>query len=580
MNWKTLVSVLALTATLTACGGGGGSAGTPLYGGGSTSSAGSTSTASALSIALSSATVVDTNTDGVTVTVTATNASGGTVSGTTISYTVTGGIYTQPTTTTGSDGTNAITVKLGADKSNRTITIVASDGTHTATGYLTVTGAKISSTANPSVVAPSASGSVIFRLLDASSNPLTSQSIEIQTSAGGAISGSTDSNGEYTYRFSAPSTSGTLTVTASGAGVTTSQDVLIQSTSTSIPDSGTPTQVTLDVNPTVVSVNTAGSTANSSVVRALFKGAANNPLANVRVKFDLNSDPYSVGGTFSAQQVYTDANGYAVTSYIPGSVPSPTNGVTIRACYATTGDPSAIVCSSGNSQTKTLTVTADAVSVSIGSDENVYVDTDLVYYRRFVVQVVDGAGRALAGVTITPTLDLVNYAKGQYVHGTGGWAIPTPTPPAVGFYSCLNEDLDRNNLITGSGASSEDINHNGQLDPRKADASVAFESAYTSGKTDSNGRVQLRVTYNRSSASWIKYSLNVSGSVSGSEGRATWIEWAQFPASAISGTGAPAFVNSPYGIVVADVTLAADRIMPDGYKFTSGTTLHPCQNPD
>jgi len=574
MNWKTWVAMLAMTTMLVACGGGGGSAGTPLYGGGSTSSTGST--ASALSIALSAATVVDTNTDGVTVTVTATNASGGTVSGTTISYTVTGGIYTQATTTTGSDGTNAITVKLGADKSNRTITIVASDGTHTATGYLTVTGAKISSTANPSVVAPSATGSVIFRLLDASSNPLTSQSIEIQTSAGGAISGSTDSNGQYTYNFQAPSNAGTLTVTASGAGVTASQDVLIQSTSSSIPDSGTPTQVTLDVNPTVVSVNTAGSTANSSVVRALFKGAANNPLANVRVKFDLNGDPYSVGGTFSAQQVYTDANGYAVTSYIPGSVPSPTNGVTIRACYATTGDPSAIVCSSGNSQTKTLTVTADAVSVSIGSDENVYVDTDLVYYRRFVVQVVDGAGRALSGVTITPTLDLVNYRKGSYDNGSGSWKILTPP----GSYVCLNEDLDRNNLITGSGASSEDINHNGSLDPRKADASVAFESAYTSGKTDSNGRVQLRVTYNRSSASWIKYSLNVSGSVSGSEGRASWVEWAPYPASAISSTGAPAFVNSPYGIVAASVTLGANRTMPDGYVFTSGTTLTPCQNPD
>lgn len=573
MNWKNWVSALVATAALAACGGGGGDPGTSLYG--SNSDSGTTSTnASALAISVSSSSIVDTNTDGVTVTVTATDSTGKTVSGTNISYTVTGAIYTQTASTTDTDGTNEITVKLGANKANRTITIVASDGSHTATAYVVVTGAKLSSTANPSVVAPSGSGSVIFRLLDASSNPLGSQAIDIQNSAGGAVSGTTDSNGQYTYNFTAPSSAGTLTITATSGGVTTTQDVSIQSSSSSIPDSGTPTQVTLDVNPTVVSVNSVGSTTNSAVVRALFKGASNNPLANVRVKFDLNGDPLSVGGTFSAQEVYTDSNGYAVTSYIPANVPSPTNGVTIRACYATTGDPSAITCSGSNSLTKTLTVTADAVSVSIGSDENIGTDSPLVYERRFVVQVVDGAGRALAGVTISPTLDLVYYAKGQYARGTA-WGVVAPGP-----YSCVNEDLDRNNLITGSGASSEDINHNGSLDPRKADATVAFESAYSSGKTDSNGRVLLRVSYNRSSASWIKYALNVSGSVSGSEGRASWSEWAPIPASAVSGTGAPAFVFSPYGTAVADVTLGSNRTMPDGFVQSSGATLTPCQNPD
>lgn len=572
MNWKTWLTVLAAAASVAACGGGGGGAGTPLYGG-STGSA-TTTSATALSISLSADSVLDTDTDGVTVTVVATDANGKTVSGTNISYKVTGGTYTQATSTTDSSGENKITVKLGANKANRTITIVATDGTNTATGYLNVTGAKLSSTANPSVVAPGGSGSVIFSLKDASSNALVSQTVEIQTSAGAAVTGTTNASGQYTYSFQAPSTTGTLTVTATAGGVTASQDVLIQSSSTSIPNSGTPTQVTMDVNPTAVTVNSSGSSANSATVRALFKGASNNPLANVRVKFDLAGDPYSVGGTFSAQYVYTDANGYAVTSYIPGTVPSPTNGVTIRACYATTGDPADIVCTPGtNTLTQSITVTADAVSVSIGSDESVYVDKDLVYYRRFVVTVVDGAGVARSGVTITPVLDLVKYAKGSYSKGTS-WTY------ATGPYECVNEDLDRNNQIGGSGASSEDINHNLSLDPRRADASVSFESGYETHKTDSSGHVILRVEYNRSSATWIKYALNVSGTVNGSEGRTSWIEWAPGPTTAYTGTGAPAFVYSPYGTVASDVTLSANRTMADGYVFTSGTTLTPCMNPD
>lgn len=575
MNVKIWISAAAAALALTACGGGGGSAGTPLYN--NASSGGNTSTpsaASSLAIALSASSVLDTDLAGVTATVTATDANGKTVSGVTISYTVSGGIYTQSSAVTDSSGENAIKVKLGSNLANRTITVTASDGTHTATAYLLVTGARISSTANPSVVAPSGSGSVIFRLLDGGSNNLASQAIEIRTSAGDSVSGTTNASGQYTYNFQAPSTAQTLTVTATGAGVSASQDVLIQSSSASIPNATTPTQATLDANPTVVSVNSAGSTANSATVRALFKGASNNPIANVRVKFDLAGDVNSVGGTFSVSEVYTDALGYATTSYIPGSTPSPTNGVTIRACYATTGDPASVTCSSSNVLTKTMTVIADAVSLSIGSDEKVYTDTDLIYYRRFVVQVVDGSGHARSGVLISPQLDLVRYAKGAFAKGSSGWAT-------TGFYSCNNEDLDRNGLLAGGGtAGSEDANHNQVLEPRMADAAWSYETGYTDGKTDANGRLNLRVVYNRTSAGWIKYALNVSGLVNGSEGRTSFGEWAPYPVDALSGTGAPAFVTSPYGTRTTDLVLSSDRTMGDGYVFLSGSTLTPCQNPD
>jgi hypothetical protein len=56
----------------------------------------------------------------------------------------------------------------------------------------------------------------------------------------------------------------------------------------------------------------------------------------VRVRFDLNwrSEQHRRAILDRRQHViYSDANGDATTAYIPGSKASPTNGVTIRACY-------------------------------------------------------------------------------------------------------------------------------------------------------------------------------------------------------------------------------------------------------
>ena len=563
MNWKNWLVSIASAGLLAACGGGGSDAGTSPF---DPDSGGGSSTAASLLIELNKTSVANTDTAGVIATVTAVDSTGKTLPEIAITYTVTGGIYTQTTNVTDENGDNEALVKLGANKANRTITIRATDGSKTATAYLTVTGAKLSSTASPAVVAPSASGSVIFRLQDAASDAMANQEVEIVTSTGATATGVTNSSGEYAYTFTAPSTTGTMTVTATAAGVTTTQDVLIQSSSSSIPDAGVIAEKSMDINPTVVSVNTVGSTSNAATVRVLFRGSLNNALPNVRVKFDLADDPNSVGGTFSVNEVYTDANGYATTSYIPGTKPSPTNGVIIRACYATTGAPAAVVCGGSNVVSSTLTVTSEAVSVAIGSDENVYTDQALVYYRRFVVQVVDAAGRAMPGVTITPQVDLLNYAKGLFF-GDGYESRLA--------YQCVNEDLNRNATLDLS----EDVNHDLTLSPRKADVAVSIETVGTGGKTDANGRIILRVTYPRSTASWVKYALNVAGSVDGSEGRASWIEWAPYPATALSGSGAPAFVRSPYGVVTEDVTLTAGKGLPDGTSYGTDQILTPCQNP-
>ena len=53
------------------------------------------------------------------------------------------------------------------------------------------------------------------------------------------------------------------------------------------------------------------------------------------MRFDLNGDANSIGGTLAAGSniVYSDAQGVAITNYSPGERSSPTNGLTVRACW-------------------------------------------------------------------------------------------------------------------------------------------------------------------------------------------------------------------------------------------------------
>lgn len=573
MKLKLVAVFLVSSVLLSACGGGGSKAGTSVFSPGTT---GTTATAAAVNVVLSDTKFNNGDTTGTVVaTATAVDSSGKALPDVKINFNVTGGIYTQTSGVTDANGQNVANIKLGSDKSNRTITVVASDGVNSDRAYISVIGAKVSSVANPAVVAPNTAGAVTFTLKDSNSVALANQRVEVQTTGGlPAATGTTDVNGEYVYSYTAPATAGTVTVTASSLGVVTTQDVLIQSSSSSIPTVTSSIAGSIEINPSVVSVNPAGSSVNKAIVRAKFiDPVTNQALKNVRVKFDLDRDVFSVGGTFTASEVYSDAEGYAVTSYVPGTVPSPSGGLTIRACYVGSGDASA-ACSTGGFQTmtKTMTVVSSSVSVTVGTDENIYVDEDLVYYRRFVVQVVDGSGFAKANVTITPQLDLIRYAKGSYAIGTvvgvgTRWGRNT-------YFECVNEDTNRNNFLE----TTEDINHSGALEPRRADAAVSYEG--TGRATDVNGRIILRVTYPRSVATWAEMQLTVTGSVDGSEGRAVKTEVLPAPADAFTTvTSSPAFTNSPYGTDAAAVTFPTGTVWPDGSVLSAGASVLPCQNP-
>jgi hypothetical protein len=573
--FRTAAALVASVA-LVSCGGGGGSSGTSLFGNGSGGNNGSGGTgdpsqpvAADISLALSATSVNNSGSKTVLATVTAVDAARNALAAVPVTISVDNNAVAQVAgSATGTDGTLAATVGIGADRSNRLVTVTATSGSIVRTASFQVTGAQLSSTLIPAVVAPGSAGNKIqYRLVDVNANAMASQPITISAAGLADVTGSTDNTGSFEYDYTAPQTAGNLDVTAVSGGVTLISTVLVQSSGGgAIPPAVGPIQSpSVSANPSVVSVNSATSN-NRSDIRALFLGAGNAPVKNVRVRFEL-PDPNNIGGTLSTQSstVYTDVNGVATTAYIPGSRSSPTDGVIVRACYSTT-DFAQGSCPS--SVQTTLTVVSEALAVTIGTDNTI---TDgsggLTYVKKFVVLVVDSSGQAKPDVQLSTSIDLLDYIKGFY-DGPGGWnrkapsaTNPTPVAGSIGFTgaTCPNEDINRNGVLEAG----EDINGNAQLDPRKSDVAISFVG---SGVTSANGTAVLQIEYPKNVATWLDYRILVSASgVSGTEGRASWAGRLPADAGSFTATTPPAFVFSPYGTGAVD---------------SNGDTVFDCRDKD
>jgi hypothetical protein len=575
-KFAKIAASLAALLIVAGCGGGGKDAGACLYG---TACSGASSTTASAAVARVtvelSSTKMDNGDDAafVNATVTAVDSSNKTLSGIPVSISVDGAVFTASDVT---DANGKVVAKItrGADKSNRSVTVSAKSGSLSDAKSFSVVGTKILATPTNVLVSPSTAGSVTFTLKDSSNGVLAFQPIEVEGTAGlPPVKGTTDPNGEFVYSFTAPATNGTVTITASSLGVVASQDIQVQSTSTVIPSVTSPITASIEVNPSVVSVNAAGSSANKALVRVFFKDSTTNKaLPNVRVKFDLADGAESVGGTFTAPDTYSDATGYATTSYVPGALASPTGGLTIRACYASTGASAAACTTAGSRSTsKAITVKASSVSVTLGTDDKIGVDVPLMYYKRWVVQVVDAAGFPMPNVEVTPQVDPIRYAKGYYTAGATTWTL-------AGGFECSTEDANGNSFLD----TDEDKNFNGTIEPRRADIAIDYEDSTLGRKTDAGGRIILRVYYPQSVASWATVKLSVTAQVDGSEGRAVKVFELPVLASALQNVSvSPAFMDSPYGLAFANVVVpAGGRVMPDGTPKAAGTTLTPCENPD
>lgn len=543
------IASFMLVSLLAACGGGGGSAGT--------TNASSTVSVSDLILTVSAATLANTGTASVLVTATALDASRNTLASVPVTLSADGGAVLSAVTgkTTDASGTVSATLGIGGNQANRVLTVTAVSAGITKIATVQVTGAKITATSSAPVVAPSGAGSVRYKVVDGAGNPMVNQVVDVVATGftPPQANGTTDASGVFVFNFTAPSAVGNYTITTNVAGNSDVQTIIVQ------PGTLVPTvtarilAASVSANPSVVAVNLTGSTSSQSEIRALFLGSNNQPIQNVRARFDLSGDANSIGGTFSTGNgiLYSDSNGVVTTAYSPGTRSSPTDGVTVRVCYGISdSDPNLNPLTCAISQKVTLTVVAEPLGVTIGTDEKIIVDRNdgLVYVKKFVVSVSDAAGVAKADVNLVASVDLTNYRKGQYrvlttTSGGTAWFKASPTGVFGDSAVCLNEDTNRNGVLENG----EDTNNDGVLWPRKPDVTIRLLSP----KTAADGTAQLEITYAKDHGSWVDALITVSASgVSGSEGRATYfVSPVPVDAPSLAKTdSSPAFQFSPYGV--------------------------------
>lgn len=471
--------------------------------------------ASDLTLVLSASTLENSGSKTVVATATAVDANRIALSGIPVQLSVSdaSAFLIAPSNQTNSSGQVTGTVNIGADYSNRTITVTATSGTLVKTAAFQVIGASFTqATAVPATVAVGAPGQVQYRLTDVNGNAMANVPITVSGSGITSATGATNPTGYYTFNYTAPNAPGTtLIINALAGGATSSVQVNIPGAGTGVAPANVPVSETLNLSANVVAINTS-TTDNKVAISALFRDGSNAPISNIRVLFGVTGDngQYTLGA--GTNTVLSDASGTASTTYAPGATPSPTNGVTIKACwkttdFAATDTVSTCAAAGGQLLTTSLTVVSNPVSISIGTDNTITVGTaGLTYVKKYVVLVVDSAGNPKSDVQITPSVDLGGYGKGTWVFNsvTSAWERQPDFGLGTGVLTatCPNEDLNRNGVID----SGEDINGNSQLDPRKSDVAVALVG---STKTDTTGVAVLQLEYPKNLGSWVKYKITV-----------------------------------------------------------------------
>lgn len=572
---------VGLTVALMACGGGGGNPGTPL---GTTAASGGV-VATAVAVPASFVFTLDKSSigngggDWALLTVTTLDAARNVLAGVPVTVAVDSGAYAPVITTTDAAGQVTGSISIGSDKSDRTIAATISvAGLASGVASVAVVGSQISLTAIPSTPTPGASVQVAVKATDVNGAAISGATIQIGGTLGFSQNVTTDPSGNATATLAAaPSVVATYSVTATGLGISATRDVqVVGAGAAGIPvANGVISSHSLAITPNTISPNTLGSTTNRTGLRAVFQTATNQAIQNVRVKFVIDPPGLGSGEQISTgtSVVYSDASGVAIADYIPGTRSSPTNGVTIRACYGVTDLEIAATCdaTNSNSVTASLTVAGQPLSISLG-DNNLLSKGGggLTYIKQFDVAVADAAGNAVANALVTASVDITHYGKGPYaaVSAVGGRYQVTGTLPvntltggitqnipvangisliptlATGRVWCPNEDQNRNGFLDGL---AEDINGDGAITPRKADIVLSFAGSNVTG---TNGRTIIQVEYPQSVATWLSYSVRVTTGVAGSEGTAVKSYVTDF----ILGDDANgSFLTPPYGIAICSV---------------------------
>ena len=347
-------------------------------------------------------------------------------------------------------------------------------------------------------------------------------------------------NGNLPRSYIQSANTGVATVTAAVAGGPSAQTRL----EFVAPLSGA-SKLAVQAEPAVLRANGAGagdnaSTSMSTIGAVVRDGPANNLVKNAPVVFTILSDP-SGGYLRQAGAVRTGSDGLARASYVAGPADSGRDGVLIQARIegATQAAAAALV---------RLTVARQALSIRLGTGNQVREYSASVLQQEFSVFVSDSAGNAVPGVAITAAAWPSRYAKGYYewqpdkpeFPDTGVWRLALP------HYSCVNEDVLRNGIYDPA----YDSNGNGVLDP-----GIPL-TVSASGVSDALGMATVTVSYPRNYGSWVQVALTVRGTVSGTE----------------------ASIRADLPLATLTKDFSARRVPPPGRDSPYGSG--PCDSPD
>jgi hypothetical protein len=318
----------------------------------------------------------------------------------------------------------------------------------------------------------------------------------------------TDANGQATVSISSTG-AGPSVVNANAAGVTAQLNLNFVANN--------PSQISVQAGPATVGVQA------QSTITAVVRDAANNLVQGAAVTFQLTNDP--TNGGLSAASAVTNAQGSAQVVYTAGNTSSGANGVTITASVQN------LLGTTTYSSNATLTVGGQTVFLSLGTGNTIDINQGpAVYQVIYTVFAVDSGGAALPNVPITMAILPVAYGKGILVcqGGATNWTpdyntLITDTYAYNGQKLCVNEDTDYTGNINslgqcpdpnnaGATVPCKDYNFNSKLDP----GNVAVV-APASGTTDSNGRLDVKVTYPRDHSYWTVVSLVASTTVQGTQ---------------------------------------------------------------
>lgn len=243
-----------------------------------------------------------------------------------------------------------------------------------------------------------------------------------------------------------------------------------------------------------------------SVVRAVVRDAANNPVKNQIVAFTLNGAP---GGRINPATAITNSQGLASTVFTADNTTGAGTGTNLNV--------QASILDTEISGDTPIAVGTRTLFFRFGTGNNIQEPTPSLFSKEFSILVTDSSGNPVAGQDLNVSVLPVSYNKGywkpepnlvdfEYWDPVVTLAPLDPELPEI-IEPCKSEDQNRNGIMDLG----EDFNGDGQLTP----GNVA--SVPRTVRADTNGIATFDLTYPRDIAPWTTVLLTVSGFADGTE---------------------------------------------------------------